>query len=58
MGVDCHYAIQIPRKILRQLIIAVMYTTEAAVKLKPAKIQASTGFEPMISAIPVQCSIN
>jgi len=35
-------AVQIPRTILRQLIIAVMYTTEAAVKLKPAKIQAST----------------
>ena len=36
------------------LIIAVIHTTWAAVKLKPEKIQAWTGFEPMPSAIPVQ----
>ena len=40
------------------LIIAVIHTTETAVKLKPEKIRAWTGFEPMISATPVQCSTN
>ena len=38
------------------LIIAVTYTTSAVVKLEPEKIQAWTGFEPVTSAIPVQCS--
>ena len=28
----------------------------AVVKLKPENIQTWTGFEPMTSAIPVQCS--
>ena len=38
------------------MIIAVKNTAQAAVKLKPEKIQAETGFEPMTSATPVQCS--
>ena len=38
------------------MIIAVKNTVQAAVKLKPEKIQAETGFEPMTSATPVQCS--
>ena len=40
------------------LIIAVMHTTQTVVKLSLKKIQAWTGFEPMTSAIPVQCSTN
>ena len=39
-------------------IFAVMNTTEAVVKEGLKKIQACTGFEPMTSAIPVQCSTN
>ena len=40
------------------LIIAIMHTTWAVVKLKPEKIQAWTGFEPMTSAILVHSSTN
>ena len=32
--------------------------TFAVVKRKPEKIQACTGFEPLTSLIPVQCSAN
>ena len=42
-------------------IFAVMNTTQVVVKRTPEKkkkIQACTGFEPMTSAIPVQCSTN
>ena len=39
-------------------IFAVMNTTEAVVKEGLKKIQVGTGFEPMTSAIPVQCSTN
>ena len=39
-------------------IYAVMNTSGAIVKIRPEKIQACTGFEPMTSAIPVQCSTN
>ena len=39
-------------------IYAVMNTSEAIVKIRPEKIQACTGFEPVTSAIPVQCSTN
>ena len=39
-------------------IFAVMNTTSAVVKIRPEKIQACTGFEPMTSAIPVQRSTN
>ena len=35
-----------------------MYKTNAAVKLKPEKIQTLKGFEPINSEIPVQCSTN
>ena len=35
-----------------------MNTTSAVVKIGPEKIQACMGFEPMTSAIPVQCSTN
>ena len=38
-----------------QLIIQ---TTSAVIKLKPQKIQAWSGFEPMTSAILLQCSTN
>ena len=41
-----------------RLIIAVIHTSEAVMKFTPEKIQASTGFEPMTSVIPVQCSTN
>jgi len=40
------------------LIITVLHTAKAVVKLKPEKIQTWTRFEPMIFAIPVRCSIN
>ena len=39
-------------------IFTVMNTTSAVVKIGPEKIQACMGFEPMTSAIPVQCSTN
>ena len=35
-----------------------MNTTWAVVKIRPEKIQACTGFEPMTFAIPVQRSTN
>ena len=31
-----------------------MNTTELVVEMRPKKVQARTGFEPMTSAIPVQ----
>ena len=37
-------------------VCAEMNTTKAVVKIRPEKIQGCTGFEPMTSAIPVQCS--
>ena len=40
-----------------KVILAVMYTTKAVVKIRPEKkkkFQACTAFEPMTSAIPVQ----
>ena len=39
-------------------ILATMNTTELVVGIRPEKIQARTGFEPMTSAIPVMCSTN
>ena len=39
-------------------ILAAMNTTELVVGIRPEKIQARTGFEPMTSAIPVMCSTN
>ena len=41
-------------------IFAVMNATQVVVKRTPEKkkIQACTGFEPMTSAIPLQCSTN
>ena len=41
-----------------QAILAAMDTTELVVEMRPEKIQARTGFEPMTSAIPVQRSTN
>ena len=41
-----------------KVILAVICTTQAVVKIRPEKIQACTGFEPMTSAIPVQRSTN
>ena len=43
-----------------KVILAVMCTAWAVVKIRPEKkkIQARTGFEPMTSEIPVQCSTN
>ena len=41
-----------------KVIFAVMKTTSAVVKIKPGKIQAFKGFEPMSSAILVQRSTN
>ena len=41
-----------------KVIFAVMNTTWAIVKIRPEKIQACTGFEPMTSAILVQRSTN
>jgi len=38
------------------MIIAVYFPTEAVGKKKPEKIRASTGFEPVTSAIPERCS--
>ena len=35
-----------------------MSTTELVVEIRPEKIRACTGFEPMTSAIPVQRSTN
>ena len=37
-------------------IFAGMNTTRVAVKIRPEIIKAGTGFEPMTSAIPWQCS--
>ena len=42
--------------ILRKRIIAVIDANFAVGKRKPEKIQPCTGFEPLISAIPVQHS--
>ena len=40
-------------------IFAVMNTTKAVEKIRPEKnIQACTGFEPVISAVPAQRSTN
>ena len=39
-------------------IFAVVNITWAVVKIRPQKIQACTGFEPMTSAIPVPCFTN
>ena len=39
-------------------IFAVMNTNWAVVETRPEKNQASTGFEPTISGIPVQYSTN
>ena len=39
-------------------IIAVMYTTWASLKIEPKTKLALKGFEPMTSAIPMQCSTN
>ena len=36
-----------------ETILAVMNTIELVVKIRPAKIQARIGFEPMTSAIPI-----
>ena len=36
--------------------LAVVNTTGLIVEIRPEKIQARTGFEPMTSAIPVQRS--
>ena len=41
-----------------KVILAVMCTTWAVVKIRPEKIQACTGFQPMTSAILVQRSTN
>ena len=38
--------------------MAVIDATFAVVKRKAEKIQACTGFEPLTSAIPVQCFID
>jgi len=40
------------------LIVAVVRTALAVVKLKVEKIQAWAGFEPVTSAMPVQCFAN
>ena len=40
------------------MITAVTYATFAVAKRKAKNIQASMGFEPLTSAIPVQRSIN
>ena len=40
------------------VIPAFMNTTELVVEIRPEKIQACMGFEPMTSAIPVQPSTN
>ena len=37
-------------------IFSVMKTTVAVVKIKPEKVLLCMGFEPMTSAISVQCS--
>ena len=41
-----------------RMIIAVNFPIQAIGKKKPEKIRASTGFEPVTSAIPVRCSTN
>ena len=43
-----------------EAILVVMNTTQLVVKIRPEKkkIRASTGFERMTSAIPVQSSTN
>ena len=40
------------------MIIADNFLISAIGKKKPEKIRASTGFEPVTSAIPVRCSTN
>ena len=40
------------------MVIAVNFPIYAIGKNKPEKIRASTGFEPVTSAIPVRCSTN
>ena len=42
----------------RKMTIAVIYTTKQLWKKSLKKIQAWTGFEPMTSAIALQCSTN
>ena len=39
-------------------ILAAMNTTKLVAEMRPEKIQARLGFEPMSSAIPVQRSSN
>ena len=39
-------------------ILAVANTSEPEIEIRPKKIQAHMGFEPMTSAISVQCSTN
>ena len=39
-------------------ILAAMNTTKLVAEMRPEKIQARTGFEPISSAIPVQRSSN
>ena len=41
-----------------KVIFSVMKTTVAVVKIKPEKVLLCMGFEPMTSAISVQCSTN
>ena len=38
-----------------ETILAVMNNNEVVVEIRPEKIQARTGFQPMTFAIPVQC---
>ena len=40
------------------MIIVVSFQFQAVEKKKPEKIRASTGSEPVTSAIPVRCSTN
>ena len=44
------------KQVNMKTVCAEMNTTKAVVKIRPEKIQGCTGFEPMTSAIPVQCS--
>ena len=39
-------------------IFSLLKTTLAVVKIKPEKMLVCTGFEPMTSVTPVQCSTN
>ena len=45
-------------KLKWRVIIAVNFPIYAIGKKKPGKIEASTGFEPVTSAIPVRCNTN